>query len=549
MAARMLLKPEHDELARLRAIRKQNYSMGSLLAEFIDNSNSARRFPEQAVQVNIRIYRDGDQNILAITDNASGIQDVLLGKVLGHANSIGGGTNNEHGMGLKQAALFGNQYLRKIETKTIDAPTSRMATFNTAEELLQPFYVSDGDGLKSAGTRLEIVLPEGHHLLQHKEYYDALSELQVIYASALGPTLSIQARNDILNIEDLTLQADSVKRHLFNPIQKNNSWVKAEHTLKGPNDSWTAKVKIGFISQDSERPSLPGDPKLPINLSRHGRSMEHQGINFYKGDRLILRTDNWTMAGSQNILDGRRGKNKHNDHNGLVLEVYLDRHFPTVSAKNDMPASEQLSELREQLSAYLGRMQPDIKIGQTSPPPDSVLAQLKQWNGASGNVKKALQPETLGWPATSTRRQGWKSMGTFGAWKIWHHHKDVVLTHTKGPNAPINYEDVPEMRALMATIKEKVPSPNVTFIHDGAGLKKMEFGHYAAPFQATVLETTTAAKVLEQVSSNTSKPIPTLNRDELKTMLLTVESMYRQYPELRGPLHDLVTNHTVAPTP
>lgn len=144
-------EPVHNELKRLEEARNQTYEMSALLAEFIDNSNSARRTPDQLVQVNLRVYKDDEtgQLVLSVTDNASGIPDTSLGLIIGRGNSIGGGVNNEHGVGLKNAALNGSQYLRKLETKTLDASTSSVITFTCAEDTLQPFDIKDGTFLKS----------------------------------------------------------------------------------------------------------------------------------------------------------------------------------------------------------------------------------------------------------------------------------------------------------------------------------------------------------------------------------------------------------------
>ena len=362
-------EPVHNELKRLAEARNQTYEMSALLAEFIDNSNSARRTPDQLVQVNLRVYKDDetDQLVLSVTDNASGIPDTSLGLIIGRGNSIGGGVNNEHGVGLKNAALNGSQYLRKLETKTLNASTSSVITFTCAEDTLQPFDIKDGTFLKSSGTRLEIVLPSEHALLNPESYYNALSELQVIYGKALGSRLSIEARNDVLGIPSLTLQGDPVARHLANPVKADQSWI-VEKKIKGAKAiPWTATLKVGFISPESLRPELPrtaGETKTPLHRSKHGRSIQNQGIYFYKGDRLIVRTDNWTMGG-MNVLDGRRGSNKHNDINGLVLEVHLDQHFSTTPTKNAYPNTPQYQELQKEIRAFLvGRFLPDLNEGQ-----------------------------------------------------------------------------------------------------------------------------------------------------------------------------------------
>ena len=476
-------EPVHNELKRLAEARNQTYEMSALLAEFIDNSNSARRTPDQLVQVNLRVYKDDetDQLVLSVTDNASGIPDTSLGLIIGRGNSIGGGVNNEHGVGLKNAALNGSQYLRKLETKTLNASTSSVITFTCAEDTLQPFDIKDGTFLKSSGTRLEIVLPSEHALLNPESYYNALSELQVIYGKALGSRLSIEARNDVLGIPSLTLQGDPVARHLANPVKADQSWI-VEKKIKGAKAiPWTATLKVGFISPESLRPELPrtaGETKTPLHRSKHGRSIQNQGIYFYKGDRLIVRTDNWTMGG-MNVLDGRRGSNKHNDINGLVLEVHLDQHFSTTPTKNAYPNTPQYQELQKEIRAFLvGRFLPDLNEGQKYADERGLYAQVKSWNGPSSpSPTKAtpLSPDDLDWGSSSPHHAAqWKSLGHFGVWKCWANDHNVILTHSKGKDSAIEFGDVPHPASLTAFLRGHTARPRIAVVHDGLEAERIQ---------------------------------------------------------------------------
>lgn len=536
-------EPVHNELKRLAEARNQTYEMSALLAEFIDNSNSARRTPDQLVQVNLRVYKDDetDQLVLSVTDNASGIPDTSLGLIIGRGNSIGGGVNNEHGVGLKNAALNGSQYLRKLETKTLDASTSSVITFTCAEDTLQPFDIKDGTFLKSSGTRLEIVLPSEHALLNPESYYNALSELQVIYSKALGSRLSIEARNDVLGIPSLTLQGDPVTRHLANPVKADQSWI-VEKKIKGSKAiPWTATLKVGFISPESLRPELPrtaGETKTPLHISKHGRSIQNQGIYFYKGDRLIVRTDNWTMGGL-NVLDGRRGSNKHNEINGLVLEVHLDQHFSTTPTKNAYPNTPHYQELQTEIRAFLvgRRFLPDLKEGQTYADERGLYAQVKSWNAPSSpSPTKAapLSPDDLNWAPTSPHATKWTSLGTFGSWKCARHGNNVVLTHVKGKDAPIEFGDVPHEGSLRSFLKSSWV--NITVVHDGPHTERMlEIPVYASSKAAKAIDGDKRIAASNEVA-------PPANLSELAYLGTAVKilDMLREHPRLRASLQTVI---------
>lgn len=492
----LVIKPEHNELARFQSMRLSPYSTAEVLAELIDNSNSARRKDQDVVRVDINIFQDPltKQYILSIQDNASGIIDTDLGKVLGQANSIGGGTNNEHGMGLKQAAFTGTTYLRSIETKTLSALTSRKAEFKKAEDVLDSFEVKDASILKGVGTRLEIVLPDEHPLLIKDEYYNALSELQLIYQKVLDNTLRVTAKNDVLGLPPLNLQADSAITQLYNPVKKEQSWI-LDKVFKGINAAWTASVRVGFIDDASYKRNLSttfGAVSIPTDKTRHGRGIEKQGIFIFKGDRMIQKTNDWSLESSQNILDGRLGP-LHNSLNGLVLEIHFDKNFPTTPTKNRLKLDASLVEFRDQLIEYFRRFQPDTPKGAPTQQSDSLYKYLLTWN----NIKKiVLDPaQDLPWHHKQVKFQkDWVSIGKFGSWPLWKHGSKVIAFHKNGFDAPIPPSDIPEIKALSNYIKTKTKGAVTLpiFVHNN--IAALDFTHYSLQYQPKVVTVHEATK-------------------------------------------------------
>ena len=497
----IVVTPEHNELARFQSMRLAPYSTAEVLAELIDNCNSARRKGQSMVRVDINVYQDPQtqQYILSVQDNASGIQDTLLGKVLGQANSIGGGTNNEHGMGLKQAAFTGKTYLRSIETRTVQGATGRKAEFTKAEDVLQAFEVNDSALLKGPGTRLEIVLPPEHPLLKKGAYYDALSQLQVIYQKVLDVSLHVVAKNDALGLPAQTLQADAASAQLHNPIKGDSSWI-VEKTFKSTGkEPWSAEVRIGFIDDSSFKPFLAAPAKgqrpLPTDKTQHGRGIEKQGIFIFKGDRLIQKTADWKLESPDNILDGRLGP-LHNSLNGLVFEIHFDAKFPTTPTKNRLKEDTALIEFREQLVAYLRRIQPAVADDQPVARSEALYRYLMEWNDAK---KHKINPaEDLPWHHKQAKyKTNWKSLGKFGVWDLWRHGDKVLVVHKHGFDAVIARDEVPEMRALCEHIGHKTKGKATLPIFVNNDPSQLDFAHYISRFQPSVV---TAAQATKEIA-------------------------------------------------
>lgn len=535
--------PENNELSRFESMRQSPYTTAEVLAELIDNSNSARRKDQDVVRVDINVYQDPKtkQYILSLQDNASGIKDTDLGKVLGQANSIGGGANNEHGMGLKQAAFTGQTFLRSLETKTLATPVARKASFGKAEDILSPFDVSDSATLKAVGTRLEIVLPPEHPLLNKTEYYSALSALQLIYQKVLDTKLRVTAKNDVLRLPVLNLQPDEATAQLYNPVKDDSSWI-IEKTFKGKGAKpWSASVRIGFISESSFKPNLsaPGGNTalLPTDKTSHGRGIDKQGIFIFKGDRLIQKTANWSLESSQNILDGRLSV-LHNILNGLVLEIHFDKNFPTTPTKNRLKDNLALIEFRNELIGFLRDVQPSAGSGVDLPQGTSLYSYIQQWN--SSEKAKFNPGQELPWHHKQAKfRKDSTKIGTFGVWRIWGHEGKILAVHKDGFDAKIARDAIPEMRALSEYIVHKTKGKATLPIFVNNEPNQLDFSHYGLQYQPSVV---TAGQATKEITHGTPSMNPKKQALHNASVVATgmTNAMLKLPPQLQRAVLDLV---------
>lgn len=533
----IVITPEHNELARFQSMRLAPYSTAEVLAELIDNCNSARRKDQSMVRVDVHVYQDPktQQYILSVQDNASGIQDTLLGKVLGQANSIGGGTNNEHGMGLKQAAFTGKTYLRSIDTRTVLGAVGRKSEFTQAEDVLQAFEVKDSSLLKGPGTRLEIVIPPEHPLLKKGAYYDALSQLQVIYQKVLDVSLHVVAKNDVLGLPAQTLQADTAAAQLHNPVKGDSSWIVEKSFKNTGTTPWNAQVRIGFIDDSSFKPLLAapahGQRPLPTDKTQHGRGIEKQGIFIFKGDRLIQKTTDWKLESPDNILDGRLGP-LHNSLNGLVIEVHFDASFPTTPTKNRLKEDTALIEFREQLVSYLRRIQPHVADDQPAARTDTLYQYLMEWNDTK---KHKINPaQDLAWHHKQRKYQtDWKGLGKFGVWDLWRHGDKVMAVHKHGFDAVVSRDEIPEMRALCDHVGQKTKGAVTLPIFVNNNPNQLDFSHYLPQYQPTVVPAAQATKeIAHGTVGRTSEQLALQNVGlvamGMKSAMLKLPASYRK---------------------
>jgi len=136
---------------------RTNYTFEEALAEFIDNSISARN-PIEQLNVVIKVYIDKNVPVkLSIEDNGLGIPEDSIPCVIALGKTIGNGSFNEHGMGLKQAAWWmGDSH----EITTTTANTPYIITFSPLNHETIKRYTEKTQETKSF-TKLDIQIRPG----------------------------------------------------------------------------------------------------------------------------------------------------------------------------------------------------------------------------------------------------------------------------------------------------------------------------------------------------------------------------------------------------
>lgn len=446
-----------------KIIQRQDYTPEEALAEFIDNSYSAR------LNANVRIQIDITQSVtggytLRIDDDASGIPSDALAQVLSYGLSMGKGNNNEHGAGMKQAASSGNTYLRKIESNAA-ASDAFFVEFENANALYAPVQVNKS-ARKQRGTMFELELPPNHALLNAESYSHIIQRLQVMYQKTLGQSLFITMRNTTLgNGNAKTLVPDNASKYVYNPAFDSNTWLVKGHVLQG--NGWSAKINVGYLPERSSPFLLRKGSSSDANEQSQYNS-EQKGLYIFKKERLIGQLASWRMHAS---LPKAFAGNSDNQKN-LVLEIEVDDGIATVPTKNALANPPQddntldtpLTELQNSLYKYLNRLTLDLQPDQTLIASHLLGARgihtLMQTIDLAESPKEKVGPESLDLSNLEPSwRAGWKTIAPFGDWRIWSHplHEVCLVMHRKGPASELDYTDIPNYSLLQMHI-EKVLS-------------------------------------------------------------------------------------------
>ena len=443
-----------------KIIQRQDYTPEEALAEFIDNSYSARVGANVRVQIDITKSANG-RYTLRIDDDASGIPSDSLAQVLSYGLSMGKGNNNEHGAGMKQAASSGNTYLRKIESNAA-AGDAFAVEFKNANALYDPVQIQKSER-KRRGTMFELELPPNHALLNEDSYAHIVQRLQVMYQKTLGQSLFITMSNATLNNDKArTLIPDNASKYVYNPAFDNNTWLVKGHVLKG--NGWSAKINVGYLPERSN-PFLLRKGALPDANEQSQYNAEQKGLYIFKKERLIGQLDAWKMHASLPKVFAGHSDNLKN----LVLEIEVDDGIATVPTKNalanppqdDNTVDTPLTELQNGLYKYLNRLTLDLQPDQTLISPHLLSTRgihtLMQTLDLAGSPKEKVGPASLDLSSLDPSwRAGWKTIAPFGDWKIWTHplHDVCLVMHKKGANTQLGYIDVPNYALLQMHIEK-----------------------------------------------------------------------------------------------
>ena len=462
--------------------QRQDYTPEEALAEFIDNSYSAR--VEESVHVHISIFKNEDgRYTLRIDDDASGIAAGSLAQVLSYGLSVGKGNNNEHGAGMKQASSSGNTYLKRIESKAANE-NSFQVNFKSASSLFQPVEVQSSNRQKR-GTTFELDLPPNHALLDDKSYHSIVERLQVMYQKTLGQSLFITMHNTAVgNLKAHNLIPDSASKYIYNPAYDNASWLVKGHILKGT--GWSAKINVGYLPVTKE-PFFIRKGATPELQELSSYNAEQKGVYVFKNDRLLAQLSTWKLHSS--LPKAFSGNSEHLRH--LVLEVEVDDGISSVPTKNALANPPQddntldtpLTELQNALHKYLNRLSIDIQPTETLNSPQLLstrgLHTLIQSIDPNGGDKKTVGPTNIDMSGLDTSwRSGWKPVAPFGNWKIWVHplHEVCLVMHKSGAATELDYSDIPNYALLQMHIEKNLSVfPKGIFVgHTPSDLLKQE---------------------------------------------------------------------------
>lgn len=465
-----------------KIIQRQDYTPEEALAEFIDNSYSARVGANVRVQIDITKNSNGWYT-LRIDDDASGIPSDSLAQVLSYGLSLGKGNNNEHGAGMKQAASAGNTYLRKIES-TAAAGDAFAVEFKNANALYEPVQMQKSER-KKRGTMFELELPPSHALLNEDGYAHIVQRLQVMYQKTLGQSLFITMRNAALNNDKArTLIPDNVSKYVYNPAFDNNTWLVKGHVLQG--NGWSAKINVGYLPERSN-PFLLRKGALPNANEQSQYNAEQKGLYIFKKERLVGQLDSWKMHAS---LPKAFAGNSDNLKN-LVLEIEVDDGIATVPTKtalanppqDDNTVDTPLTELQNGLYKYLNRLTLDLQPDQTLVAPHLLGARgihtLMQTIDLAERPKEKVGPASLDLSSLDPSwRAGWKAIAPFGDWKIWNHplHEVCLVMHKSSASTQLDYSDIPNYALLQMHIEKNLSVfPKGIFVgHNPSDLLKQE---------------------------------------------------------------------------
>lgn len=462
--------------------QRQDYTPEEALAEFIDNSYSARVGGN--VHVKISIFKsENDRFTLRIDDDAAGIAVDSLAQVLSYGLSFGKGNNNEHGAGMKQASSSGNTYLKCIESKTDGTGKAFQVEFKNASALFRPVEVKPSIR-PLRGTMFELDLPFNHAFLNEEGYNRIVERLQVMYQKTLGQTLFITMHNTVVeNSKTKSLIPDSASKYIYNPAYNNTSWLVKGHTLQG--NGWSAKINVGYLPETKEPLFIRKGATLELSETST-YSAEQKGIYVFKKERLLGQLTAWKIHAS--LPKAFAGSSENFKH--LVLEVEVDDGIASVPTKNalanppleDNTLDTPLTELQNALYKYLNRLSLDIQPTQTLVLPHLLSAKgihtLMQTIEPDINQKK-VGPASLDLTGLSASwRAGWKTIAPFGNWKIWTHplHEICLVMHKNSATTELDFADVPNYALLQMHIEKTLTTfPKSIFIgHAHSDLLKQE---------------------------------------------------------------------------
>jgi hypothetical protein len=281
---KIVVEPSDQIFAELG---NNTYDYKDLLSELIDNSLAARIAGER-VHINVSIFVDTEQRPkkFAISDDASGIPEDMIGIAITPAGIQTAGSLNEHGLGMKQAVATLGQ-LQSLVTKTGDrelAVSINQFKFGEIEAEEVPFDRAHGTTVTVTNLK-PIVITHAATITKSIVPY-----LGARYRRFLRPdnpimSLTLEIRNVDNGDSQYRWEVKEVKPTYFHPGTRENRPVILDFPLDG--NGWNAKLTFGYAPKDEGEYEELG-LEMPNKFHPYRVSIGTQGLDVILYDRVIL---------------------------------------------------------------------------------------------------------------------------------------------------------------------------------------------------------------------------------------------------------------------
>jgi hypothetical protein len=343
---------------------RTNYTYEEALAEFIDNSISARDLGEQ-LKVVVRVYIEKNVPVkLSVEDNGIGIPEESIPSVIALGKTIGNGSFNEHGMGLKQAAWWmGDSHA--ITTTTASA--QYIVTFSPLNHETTVSYTDKPAGTKSF-TKLEIQIRPGSTFIpqETRACKNLLLQLGARYRRFLHSTTGGQP--DLILVyetfskdegePDFT-QAKSERVSVVSPFYYragNDAPFLDRCKVKADDGSWEIELTLGLAPTEEQHDKLGTPPDArPKKGHPYYVGLDKQGLDLMIKGR-VLKFHQLSEIG---LVPAR-----HNSFNHVRGEINLLSGFKTQRTKNGLLTdSKNWPDMIARVKRIMENEDPKVKIG------------------------------------------------------------------------------------------------------------------------------------------------------------------------------------------
>ena len=344
------------------AIAKADYSLDEVLAEYIDNSISAAR-PGVPVTVNITINGD----IFKYDDNGHGIERDKLENALtiGSLQSYSAAINmNEHGFGFKQA-IYSMGTFMSLQSKTVSGDSYNIkgnADLKYGISLNKKIVINEKSELSTPGTSFQLKLNK-----KHLDEFNQKEKLQTV-ASRLGAKYQDLLKEHTLEIR-LSVQGQGLIIKPHTQFHWNFNTGKEGPLLdkiyKGTKGNWEARVIVGYAPDPKKEGHIYTNSKhIPVSDNMtYARSIGHSGFDLKVGLRVI---EHNAKQLSEKMNPREILIRSHGESNGIQGTIHFIKGFKTLTTKNRMAHTDELTELYKQINVDTRSVEAAVKIHEAS---------------------------------------------------------------------------------------------------------------------------------------------------------------------------------------